>query len=130
MLGDQTMAYEIAYPWHRNPRLIKLTFGEQLTSTEIAEALEAVATLYDQAMLPMQLVIDFSYVQSGPENILDVFRSSRMIRHEKQGYCMFVNPDKFLRFMGQVLYHEAGLHVEFRPTDADAWDFFSEMGFC
>ena len=129
MLGVD-MAYEIQYPWQRNPRLIKLTFAENLNGNEIASALEDIAGLMDQAMLPMHVVLDFSYVQAGPENMLDVFRSSRMIRHEKQGYCLFLSPDKFLRFMGQVLHHEAGLHVEFRQTEEDAWNFFSEMGFC
>lgn len=124
------MAYQIEYPWRRNPRLIKASYGDHVSDEDITHALEDIATLLDQAMMPMHVVIDFSYMENGPENVLDLFLKSRMPYHDKQGYCLFLHPDKFLRFIGQVLNHEAGLHVDFRDDDEGAWEFFSEMGFC
>ena len=124
------MAYEIEYAWRRNPRLMKLTGWDEVPESEMTYALEAVAALMDQSTMPMHIVIEFHESMNAPENVLDIFLESRLIHHEQCGFCMFLNPNKFMRFMAQVLSQRGKAHIEFRPDDEGAWEFFSEMGFC
>ena len=127
---DQTMPYEVEYPWRRNPRLMKLICWDDVPEDEMNYALEDVAAMMDQATMPMHVVIEFHDGMHAPENLLDIFLDSRLIHHEQCGFCLFLNPSKFTRFLGQVLSQRSHAHIEFRPDDEGAWEFFSQMGFC
>jgi hypothetical protein len=124
------MAYEVEYPWKRNPRLVKLAFWADVLESDVLNGLEDVAYIMDHAMMPIQVVIDFRHMEQSPSNLLDLFKKNRMIYHQQQGYCLFLEAGRFIRFIAQVLTHEAKLRVEFQEDEANAWNFFSEMGFC
>jgi len=128
--GCQVMSYELVYPWKNNPRLMKMYFLEALAAEDVADALESVAALLDQALMPLHVVLDFEGMTSTPEDILNVFSNSRITNHDMMGYCVFLNPDQFLSFVAKVLNNKLDMQVHVSVDDDDAWEFFNQLGLC
>lgn len=124
------MPYEVEYPWRNNPRLVKLFFLDTLTAEETTNALEDVASTLDKALMPLHLVLDFDQLAKGPEDILTLFSQSRLLTHNMQGYCVFLNPDQFINFMAKVLNNTLGVQIHVSLDDDEAWEFFNHLGLC
>lgn len=113
----------------RNPRLVKIFFFDELSEEDVVYGLDDLAGLLRQSTMPLHIVFEFMSERL-PEDLLDIFLESSLMQHDQLGYCVFVRADRFIQFMGKVIRQKLGVHIEFRDSDDDAWDFFNQMGLC
>lgn len=124
------MAYEIVYPWRKNPRLIGLSYYGEIEPDEINGALDSLYDLLSQAQMPLHTVFDFSEASRLPENMRDDFLQHPFKNHDKLGYCVFIEPNAYLHFIAQMLQQSHHVQIKYVSDQDDAWLFFNHMGLC
>lgn len=124
------MPYRVDHPWQKNPRLVGVTFYDDVLTRDIVLAFGAVCLLLDQALLPLHSIIDFTAARSLPNDLIPLMLESEFVHHPQRGWCVFVDPDAFVEGAAYALRQEAGLSVELVASQEEAWEFFNQMGIC
>lgn len=124
------MAYQLYYPWRKNPRLMQLIFTEAVSVADLESALTQAAQLMEESQAALHIVLGFSTAESLPQEMVKYLPRAPIVGHPRCGYCVFVKPNEFISFAAKILNHQTKTPIEFSPDEEDAWEFFNQMGIC
>jgi hypothetical protein len=124
------MPYHLDYPWSQNPRLMKISFYEDVAADELLAAFDDYLSLLEQSTMPLHGVFSFRGVTALPEDTLNLMLKMPALVHPQRGHYLFVAADGFISFVAKILRHQKDVPIEFVDNEQEAWDFFNEMGIC